>query len=69
MLKTRAKRSSRSPLRFIKLKSRNYIRSKSSTSIIIMYNLITVILIAVFYPIIPILLNYPPNNEEVSKAY
>lgn len=39
---------------------------RSSWSIIFIYNLITVLIIAAFYPVIPSLLNYPPNNEEVS---
>lgn len=37
-------------------------------SIILVYNLITVSIIAAFYNIIPTLLNYPPNNEEVSQS-
>lgn len=39
---------------------------RGSWSIILIYNLITVSIIAAFYPVIPSLLNYPPNNEEVS---
>ncbi len=47
---------------------RNKIRKRSSWNIILIYNLITVSIIAAFYPLIPSLLNYPPNNEEVSAS-
>ncbi len=40
----------------------------SNTRIILAYNLVIVILTFVFYPLIPMLLNYPPNNEQVSAA-
>ena len=46
----------------------NYFSIRSNTSIIIVYNFITIILVFIFYPIVPTLLNYPPNNEEVSAA-
>lgn len=40
---------------------------RSKLSIILVYNIITLILVFVFYPLLPILMNYPPNNEEVSS--
>ena len=46
----------------------NYVERNSVVTIIILYNLITLFFALAFYPIIPILLNYPPNNEEVSMA-
>ncbi len=49
---------------FIKLG--NYFSTRSSLSIILIYCFNTSIIIYLFYPIIPILLNYPPNNEVVS---
>ncbi len=36
------------------------------TSIILLYYLVTVIVSVIFYPMVQMLLNYPPNNEEVS---
>jgi signal transduction histidine kinase len=68
VLKEEVKNSNGTISKATKTKDRYYFRNRSSASIILIYNLITVILIAAFYPIIPILLNYPPNNEEVSRA-
>jgi signal transduction histidine kinase len=40
---------------------------QSKLSIILVYNMTTLILAFIFYPLLPILMNYPPNNEEVSR--
>lgn len=68
MLKEETKRSNKGIFTTIMPKVKNYFGNRTGTTIIVIYNLITVILTLVFYPIIPILLNYPPNNEQVSAA-
>lgn len=45
---------------------KNFLDKRSSLSVILIYNIVTTCIICIFYPIIPSLLNYPPNNEEAS---
>ena len=44
----------------------NIVNNNVVTSIILLYYLVTVIVSVIFYPMVQMLLNYPPNNEEVS---
>jgi|LSQX01.3.fsa_nt_gb signal transduction histidine kinase len=43
-----------------------YIKNNTVLSIISLYYLVTIIVSVIFYPLIPALLNYSANNEEIS---
>jgi signal transduction histidine kinase len=46
---------------------KKFVYKRSVLSIIFVYYFITITIATAFYPLIPMLLNYPPNNEEVSS--